>query len=163
MMIDVVEAPVRSAPDELISFILERYHEVHRRELPMLIDLAGKVEAVHVHDEWAPRGLSQFLQTLLIAMDQHMRKEEMILFPAMNAGRQAGIQVPIQVMRGDHEAHLDDIAHIKSLTNNLFLPDGACRSWADLYTGLQKFIDDLLDHIRLENETLFPMFENQGG
>jgi regulator of cell morphogenesis and NO signaling len=36
---------------------------------------------------------------------------------------------------------------------------GACRSWTALYTGLRKFADDLVEHIRLENEVLFPRYE----
>ncbi|MEQ9520832.1 MAG: hemerythrin domain-containing protein [Parvibaculum sp.] len=158
-MVQVLRKQVLQEPEELIAHILTRFHEMHRQELPVLIDLADTVETVHVHDEWAPRGLARFLRILLVAMDQHMNKEEMILFPAMQAGGVDGIQFPIQVMRGDHEAHLEDIAQIRALTNNLSLPHSECESWTSLYAGLQKFMDDLLEHIRLENDALFPMFE----
>jgi regulator of cell morphogenesis and NO signaling len=45
------------------------------------------------------------------------------------------------------------------VTRGLTLPEGACRSWTALYAGLAKFSDDLIRHIHLENETLFPRFE----
>ncbi len=38
---------VPTEPSALIDHILARYHEVHRRELPELIRLARRVEAVH--------------------------------------------------------------------------------------------------------------------
>lgn len=160
-MVQVAERTDLDDPRTLIAHILERYHEVHRAELQVLVSLADKVEAAHVHDEWAPRGLTRFLRTLEEAMDQHMRKEEMILFPAMQAGGADGIQFPIQVMRGDHEAHLDDIRQIRALTNNLTLSPTACEDWTALYKGLEKFVDDLMEHIRLENDLLFPQFEGR--
>ena len=42
---ETVEAPTETA--ELIPYILERYHEVHRQEFPEAIRMARRVEAVH--------------------------------------------------------------------------------------------------------------------
>jgi regulator of cell morphogenesis and NO signaling len=44
-------------------------------------------------------------------------------------------------------------------TRGLTLPEGACRSWTALYTGLAKFSQDLVAHMHLENDVLFPRFE----
>ena len=41
----------------------------------------------------------------------------------------------------------------------LTLPQGACRTWTSLYAGLDEFITDLEEHMRLENDVLFPQFE----
>jgi regulator of cell morphogenesis and NO signaling len=41
------------------------------------------------------------------------------------------------------------------------VPEGACRTWTALYAGLGAFLDDLAEHIRLENEVLFPPFETE--
>ena len=54
------------------------------------------------------------------------------------------------------------IAQIRELTDNLTLPDGACRTWTALYEGLAGFLDDFDAHLQLENEVLFPQFEPQG-
>jgi regulator of cell morphogenesis and NO signaling len=37
-------------------------------------------------------------------------------------------------------------------------PEGACGSWRALYAGLRKFADDLVDHIHIEINILFPRF-----
>jgi len=39
-------------------------------------------------------------------------------------------------------------------------PEGACPTWRALYSGLRKFTDDLMDHVSLENNTLFPRFKS---
>jgi regulator of cell morphogenesis and NO signaling len=59
------EAPV------LIDHILQRFHEVHRRQLPELIGLATKVEAAHAEHPDAPRGLATLLLQILRAAGSH--------------------------------------------------------------------------------------------
>ncbi len=53
--------PVPDNTDDIINYILERYHEVHRRELPELHNLATRVEEVHAGDPSVPKALSQLL------------------------------------------------------------------------------------------------------
>ncbi len=36
---------------------------------------------------------------------------------------------------------------------------GACNTWRALYAGLAQLSDDLVNHIHLENNVLFPQFE----
>lgn len=146
-------------PAELTRHIESRYHARHRAELPRLAELAERVETVHFGDEDAPEGLSEVLRRMVGAMEVHMKKEELILFQAIRRGGMPGIENPIAVMRADHVDHAREIAEIRRLTANLTLPSGACRSWAALYGGLAEFLADLEEHIRLENEVLFPRFE----
>ena len=73
--------PVPQQTSELIDHILTRYHETHRRELPELVKLGRKVEAVHSDHPQAPRGLADTLQRMLGELEVHMKKEELILFP----------------------------------------------------------------------------------
>jgi len=61
-------------------------------------------------------------------------------------------------MRAEHEAHTENLAVLSALTADLKLPADACSSWRALYAGLAKFSDDLAQHIRCENEILFPRF-----
>lgn len=145
--------------DALIDHILTRYHAVHRAELEALLELAAKVERVHGDDPDAPAGLAEALTRLADEMDAHMHKEEMVLFPAMRAGGMRGIEHPIAVMRAEHDDHAENIALIRRLTRDLTPPDHACRSWRALYDGTGKLLDDLAAHIALENEVLFPRFD----
>lgn len=155
----MLDTPLKDDPAALTLFIEKRYHQTHRAQLPGLADLAHKVERVHAEDPDAPVGLGDLLGKLIGELEVHMKKEELILFPAIRRGGKAGIEAPIAAMRADHDDHGTEIARIRTLTNNLTLPDGACGSWTRLYDGLTEFVDDFEAHVRLENEVLFPMFE----
>ena len=149
-------------PAELTRYIETRYHERHREQLPLLAQMAERVETVHFGDDDVPEGLSNLLERMIGDMEVHMKKEELILFPAIRKGGMPGIENPIAVMRADHDNHATEIADIRRLTCNLTLPAGACGTWTALYTGLAEFLGDLEEHMRLENEVLFPRFENAG-
>lgn len=151
------EAP--DSPAELIDHILSRYHEVHRRELPELIRLARRVEAVHRSHEQAPAGLADSLEETQRELEQHMEKEEAILFPLMRQGGTPMIVHPVTRMRMEHDDHGERLRAIEELSHGGVLPQGACPTWAALYSGLRKFTDDLTQHIHLENNLLFPRFE----
>lgn len=152
-----IDAPKETAA--LIDHILTRYHEMHRADLASLVPLAERVERVHAEDPDAPRGLARALATLRDEMENHMAKEEMILFPAMRAGGGPGIEHPIAAMRADHDDHAGNIALIRRLTQGLTPPEHACGSWRSLYGGTAGLLDDLAAHIALENDILFPRFE----
>lgn len=147
-------------PSDLTSFIETEYHAKHRAQLPELATLSEKVEAVHAGQTDVPAGLADLLHRMIGDLEVHMKKEELILFPAIRNAA-AGLDSPIAAMRADHDDHEAEVGQIRHLTNNLTLPDGACRSWTRLYTGVGEFLDDLEEHIRLENDVLFPQFETR--
>jgi regulator of cell morphogenesis and NO signaling len=147
------------ATPALIDYILARYHEIHRRELPELIRLARQVETVHAGKPGVPTGLASLLERMRSELEQHMCKEELILFPAMK--RQAPGQMlaaPIGCMRHEHDDHGEHLRELDVLTGGITLPTGACRTWQALYAGLAKLNEDLMQHIHLENNVLFPRF-----
>ena len=153
------ELPADTA--ELIDHILLRYHEKHRRQLPELVELARRVEQVHAGKPGAPAGLADILKRALGELEVHMRKEELILFPAMR--RPDGMRPldgPTSQMREDHSEQGQMLEQITGMTDNFTAPEGACRTWRALYAGAAEFKDDLIDHIHIENDILFPRFES---
>ncbi len=150
------------APQEthaLVDHIFARYHETHRRELPELVKLARRVEAVHRDHPDVPRGLADRLLRAQLELQDHMTKEEQVLFPAMQANYPGSLDMPIFVMRREHDDHAQTIRAFESMTREFTPPDDACRSWQTLYTGLEKLVRDLTEHIHLENNVLFQRFE----
>ncbi len=144
--------------DELIDHIETRYHAVHRRELSELVRLARRVEAVHKDKPEVPRGLADLLTRIAQELDSHMQKEEVILFPMMRNGGGPMIGGPISVMLAEHDDHGANLRRLEDLTNNFNPPEGACTTWRALYTGVHKFVDDVMEHIHTENNILFPRF-----
>jgi hypothetical protein len=99
------EAPVADiGTDALIDHILVCYHDAHRRDLPDLILLAEKVARVHAGNPALPQGLAELLRETAGLLEMHMKKEELILFPAMRRAPSALVAQPIRVMRGQSRA-----------------------------------------------------------
>jgi regulator of cell morphogenesis and NO signaling len=142
----------------MIDHILGRYHDTHRRELPELIRLAARVEARHANHPAVPHGLHAALEDMAVALDEHMQKEERILFPMMKAGGHPMITSPIGVMRHEHDEHGERLAHLEHLTDDCTVPPEACASWRALYAGVRKLVDDVREHVHLENNVLFGRF-----
>lgn len=141
---------------DLIDYILTRYHEPLREELARLVLLASKVEQVHADKTDCPKGLQQHLVAISEAVESHLAKEEQILFPMIKAGQNGVAVHPIRVMEAEHEDHGANLRKTRDITNNFFLPAEACATWRELYRSLKQLEKDLMDHIHLENNILFP-------
>ncbi|HET8997360.1 MAG TPA: iron-sulfur cluster repair protein YtfE [Acetobacteraceae bacterium] len=144
--------------DALITLIETRYHAVHRRELPELVRLARRVEAVHKHHPAAPTGIATLLEQMEGELEDHMQKEEQVLFPLMRRGGHPMIGQPIAMMLAEHDGHGAHLRRLESLTNDFTAPAEACPTWRALYVGAKKLADDLVEHIHTENNLLFPRF-----
>ncbi len=152
-------APEADAPGVLIDHILKRYHEVHRQQLPELIRMARRVEAVHRENPDCPTGLSVVLEEMESELLDHMNKEETILFPILRQGGSPFAGGPIAVMRMEHTSHGEQIARLLAMTQDATPPAGACTTWRALYAGIEQLVNDLMEHIHLENNRLFVQFE----
>ena len=150
------ELPDLGTPTELVEHIIARYHEVHRAQLPELIRMARRVEAVHRDNPNTPHGLADALETMEQELLMHMHKEEAVLFPMLRAGGNSFVSQPIAMMRHEHNDHGEALEHLAS---DITPPMGACNTWRALYTGLAQLREDLINHIHLENNILFPQFE----
>jgi len=141
--------------EDLVAYIVKRFHERHREQLPELIRLARKVEHVHASDPACPAGLADTLAGLQQALESHMLKEEQVLFPMLLKGMDTLARGPVAVMRFEHTEQDQALAQVRHITHDLALPDSACNTWQLLYGGLNNFIEDLSQHIHLENDVLF--------
>lgn len=144
--------------DSLIAHIIVRYHDVHRRELPELIRLARRVEAVHKAHPDAPAGLADLLERMQAELEDHMAKEEQVLFPLMRQGGHPMIGHPISMMMTEHDSHGELLHALEDLTDDFTVPEDGCPTWRALYVGAGKLADDLMQHIHTENNILFPRF-----
>lgn len=143
-------------PGKLIDYILSRYHEPLREELPRLIALSARVEKVHAGKPSCPKGLERHLIAIREAVESHLAKEEQILFPMIKSGQLRMVFCPIRVMMDEHEDHGKNLRKTREITHDFGIPSDACATWAELYRSLEGLEKDLMDHISLENNILFP-------
>jgi regulator of cell morphogenesis and NO signaling len=138
---------------KLIEHVLERFHETHRRELPEILRLARGLEAAG-----GLEGVTEQLKVMGDALESHMFKEEMRLFPMMEQGGNSLIGHLIYDMHAEHLTHRDEITRIESLLSCLSAPAGAEIQLLALRAAVAKLFDDLDQHIAIEDGVLFPMF-----
>ena len=111
---------------------------------------------MHADKPAAPLGLADVLVEFWTEMQQHMLKEERVLFPMLRAGMRGGqVYMPVRVMEHEHDAHAEHLATIRALTGDLQIPAHACATWTALYRGLRALEAELMEHIHLENNVLF--------
>jgi regulator of cell morphogenesis and NO signaling len=154
----------------LISRILDTHHVYLRRELPRLEAIVAKMSANHGHERPELFRIQQLLQDLQDDISAHLLKEEQILFPYV-AGLErsaetpepppvacfASVQFPIRMMFMEHDRAQAVLQELRSATGNYTPPKGTtCDCATSFYEGLAELEADLLEHIRVENEELFP-------
>lgn len=140
----------------LIDHIYRDFHERHREQLPELIRLAQRVESVHGGRDDCPTGLSGLLMEMRDELELHMQKEERVLFPLIRSGRGPDPEMAMGAMECEHEEHGRRLDRLRAAIHNGVPPADACNTWRALYSGAKAFIDDLMEHIHLENNVLFP-------
>mgnify|MGYP000862754998 FL=1 len=142
-----------ASDSDIIDHILPRYHDTHRRQLDELIPLAEKVAGVHAGK--FPAEMVPLLHTIQGELLSHMMKEERILFPMLKQGAGRAAAMPVRMMMHEHTEHDAAIERLLEITDNLQASADACRSWQQLYSLAQELVDDLRDHIDLEDNILF--------
>lgn len=141
---------------DLIEHILERFHRPHREELARLLPMARRVEHVHADKISCPRGLADHVARMSDELEMHMQKEEQVLFPLIQSGAGRAARMPVQVMEGEHRDHARNLRELDSLTCDYTPPHEACSTWRALYLRLFELKQELMLHIHLENNVLFP-------
>jgi regulator of cell morphogenesis and NO signaling len=156
---------------DLIDYIVNTHHAYLNRELPELGLMIGKVLRAHgaVHGEMLSK-VHKLFNNLRMELEQHLIKEEEILFPLIKEYEDnpspelldKGVKV-IGELEGEHEGAGDIIKELRRITGHFKAPEDACMTFILTYHKLEELESDLFQHIHLENNILFPRFENQRG
>ena len=156
--------------DFLISYIINIHHQFLKKSLP---DTAAIIEDfAEGHKKQFPEmqevaGLFQQLQHEIIP---HLKYEEETIFPYIlqiahaheNKDSYAKLLVktlrkPLHVIMKHEEETLSGlILKIRLLTNSYLLPAKSCVSHTLAFARLKDLDNDLMQHIYLENDILFP-------
>jgi regulator of cell morphogenesis and NO signaling len=153
--------------DVLANHILETHHKYVKEATPIIIQFADKVAKVHGDHNPENIEIARLFHEVAIELQQHLMKEEGILFPhiinlaiANRNGEKisvpfGSVQNPIRMMEHEHDTAGDIFKQIEKLSNNFTPPAHACNTYKALYHHLKEFQDDLHIHIHLENNILF--------
>ncbi len=163
------ELPANADLDQLTRYVVTRHHAYVREATITVAAWLEKLVARHGarHAELAEiRAAFAALSSDLL---DHMRKEEVMLFPFIDAlaiaARSAAtppptpfgsLVNPIRVMEADHRDAGGLLSRIRELTHAFQPPPHACTTFRLCYQELEKFEADLHRHVHLENYILFP-------
>lgn len=150
---------------DLADHIENTHHAWLRDELPRLAGLIRKVNQVHGHEHPEFEELERVFSGLQAELNQHMMKEEQILFPFVRELESAesllsfhcgSIRNPIAVMEEEHYHAGEALGRMNELTNDYQPPEVACNTWRAMLDGLKHLEADMHQHIHKENNILFP-------
>jgi regulator of cell morphogenesis and NO signaling len=157
---EVINNPATLPPAELADYIVETHHGFLHREFPRLRAMAERVASVHGGHTPSLIQVKEVLNSLIAELDEHMEKEEQVLFPAIrtlvSGGSAMPLDGPIACMMREHEDAGGDLAQLRALTYEYDPPAEACNTYRALFAGLADLEEDLHRHIHLENQVLFP-------
>jgi regulator of cell morphogenesis and NO signaling len=154
------------AAERLIDHIVSTHHAYIREALPTIAQYLAKLVNVHGarHDELSH--ISSSFNALGGELQQHMLKEEHVLFPYIRElsaanGRRHGcpfgtVQNPIRMMEREHQVAGDELRSIRQLTGGYKPPADGCTTYRVCFAELAQFERDLHRHVHLENTLLFP-------
>lgn len=149
-------------PNLLIDFILQHHHAYVRESIPQLQGLLDKVCDVHGLDSPYLLEVRDTFRALADELLNHLPKEEEIVFPAIRKILVSGdagtsfVQTPVQVMEHEHDRAGEWVKKLRKLTQQYTPPASACPTFQMTYKLLREFDQDLIQHIHLENNLLFP-------
>lgn len=143
--------PAPAGTAALLDHVLTHFHEAHRRDLPVLLALARAMPASPQTEALAGH-VARFGQ----ALEAHMFKEEMRLFPMMEQGGNTLIAQLIDDMHREHRQHEDAVEDLLRL--RAALPWDAAHAAAGFDAALARLLADLAAHVQAEDEDLFPRF-----
>ena len=88
--------PDAGTPSELVDHIVARYHDVHRAQLPELIRMARRVEAVHRDNPNTPHGLADALEAMEQERDEAQNPDASEVQPDAPADEPQPEEVPAE-------------------------------------------------------------------
>ncbi|PYZ95248.1 iron-sulfur cluster repair di-iron protein [Salipaludibacillus keqinensis] len=150
----------------LINHVVKQHHGYLAEELPDLSFYVTKIFRVHGSSHPELKELHTLFHHLKLELEQHMVKEEQIVFPAIYQYEQSQTQSDydeavkrIDELEAEHEAAGSLLKKIRHITNDFTLPEGACTTYKLTFTRLEALESDMFQHIHLENNILFPQLK----
>ncbi|GAA0772917.1 iron-sulfur cluster repair di-iron protein [Clostridium subterminale] len=147
---------------ELIDHIENTHHAYTKRVLPELGELTTKIMQVHGINHKVLFRVHKLFSMLKTELEQHLLKEEQILFPLIkkydknpSVKQLQNIDEVINETEDEHEAAGDILKELRKITDDFKVPNDGCNTYVITFKTLEELEADLFQHIHLENNILF--------
>lgn len=149
-------------PSALSTYIEDTHHSYLRRSLPETAEILNVVLRAHGKNHTELFHVYRLFGTLKTDLEQHLLKEETMLFPAL---AETGVKEEILELTTDiineHVAAGDILSELRNITNNYQVPSDACPTFERAYEMLEELEQDLHQHIHLENNILLKDYDQR--
>lgn len=155
--------------DLLADYIEKKHHRYVEEKIQEIKPYLDKICKVHGDHHPELYEINQLFNDSAGELAMHMKKEELILFPAVRRMVKSQMQKttpekpqfgsinnPIQMMMHEHNNEGERFRQIEALSNKYNPPQDACNTYRVTFAMLKEFEEDLHLHIHLENNILFP-------
>jgi len=156
--------------DFMADYIVRMHHDYLKTALPETMEFLKRFADGHRKKYGYLTELENVFLDLIQEMLPHLTQEEEILFPYIrqiahayyNNEPYAGLLVrtlskPVaDVMKHEHETVSRVLNRMRELTGNYAAPQNACTSHKVAFLKLLEIDNDLVQHMHLENNILFP-------
>lgn len=149
---------------QLIEHLLEIHHAYLHEAMPRIEALIHKVAKAHGKAQPELIELARTYQHFYEEMQSHLYKEEGIVFPSFlrmekehTSGLSEASKTQISVLISEHQDTDNDLKMMRKLTNN-YTPqaEGGCNSLRVLLNELKNLDKNVIQHLHIENNFLFP-------
>jgi len=141
-------------PEALAEYIVTTHHDHLRKALPETYTLFLKILRVHGPNHFELYDVFKLFGAMKTELDQHLIKEEVILFPEIADRNSKKITRLAPKIMDEHEKVGELLEKIRTINHDYALPSDACMSYTNLYKTMQEIEDDIHQHIHLENNIL---------
>jgi regulator of cell morphogenesis and NO signaling len=160
--------------DFLTSYIIKVHHYFLEKSLPITGELVLKFAGEHQKNYPYMQEVYSLFEKLAADIRPHLRQEEETIFPYIcqvahaydNKDSYARLLVktlrkPLgEMIQHEHDMLLTPIIGIRELTDRYTAPEASCISHKVALSRLRELDNDIMQHIYLENEILFPRVLN---
>ncbi|MBU3822480.1 iron-sulfur cluster repair di-iron protein [Flavobacteriaceae bacterium XHP0103] len=158
--------------DLLVDYIEKKHHRYVEEKIPIIKQFLNKLCKVHGERQPELFEINNLFTSSAGELAQHMKKEELVLFPfvkklvkaelsqtAIESPGFGTVKNPIAMMMQEHDNEGERFRKIANLSSNYTPPADACNTYKVTFAMLKEFEEDLHLHIHLENNILFPAAE----
>ncbi len=155
--------------DLLVDYIEKTHHHYVEEKIPVIIQYVTKLCKVHGERHPELIVINELFTDAAGELTQHMKKEEIILFPfikrmvktlrqddAVPLPHFGTVVNPISMMMKEHDNEGERFRKIAALSSNYTPPADGCTTYRVAFSMLKEFEENLHLHIHLENNILFP-------
>ena len=173
---DRTPLPLPRTPDDFASrsmtqqveHLTRHHHRFARKQLLRLDRAVRRAWSGHRKFDGLGR-VREILQELSDDLIPHMAREERFLFPYMRSLEgetrpdervsipvHGNLEYPLASITHDHADDSDRLLELREVTSGFDTKNGGCDPIRALYSGLADLERDLQEHIRIENQIVFP-------